>query len=62
MSASEEHSKRKKSKTPVGNKPMPHHPAELARAMFRQADKKMRAEKSAERNYLNSVKLVHIIL
>ena len=42
MSVSETYSKRKKSKVPVGNKPMPHDPAYLARAMFRQADKKIR--------------------
>lgn len=46
MSASETHSKRKKNKESVANKPMPHDPADLARAMFRQADKKMRTEKA----------------
>ena len=42
MSANETHSRRKKSKAPVGNKPMPSDPADLARAMFRQADRKIR--------------------
>ena len=46
MSEREQHSRRKKSKAPAGNKPMPSDPAELARAMFRQADKKIRAEKA----------------
>lgn len=46
MSISEEHSRRKKSKVPVGNKPMPHDPTDLAKAMFSQADKKIRAEKA----------------
>ena len=46
MSASETRSRRKKSKAPVGNKPMSQDPADLARAMFRQADKKMRTEKA----------------
>lgn len=46
MSASEEHSRRKKNKELVDNKPMPHDPADLAKAMFRQADKKMCAEKT----------------
>ena len=46
MSVGEEHSRRKKNKVPVDNKPMPHDPTELARAMFRQADKKIRTEKA----------------
>ena len=46
MSVSEEHSKHKKNKALVGNKPMPSDPADLARAMFRQDDKKMRTEKA----------------
>ena len=45
MSAGEEHSKRKKSKAPVANKPMPSDPADLARAMFIQADRKIRKKK-----------------
>ena len=48
--------KRKRGKAPVGNKPMPSDPADLARAMFRQADRKIR-KKNAEINYLNLVKL-----
>ena len=36
---------------------MPDDPAELAKAMFRQADKKMRTEKSAKINCVNLVKL-----
>lgn len=46
MSVSEEHFRRKKSKAPVGKKPMPHDPVELARVMFRQDDKKIRTEKA----------------
>lgn len=46
MGVSEEHSRRKKNKAPVGNKPVPHDPADLTKAMFRQADKKMRTEKA----------------
>lgn len=46
MSVSETHSKRKKSKAPVGNKPMPHDSTDLAKVMFRQADKKIRTEKA----------------
>ena len=45
MSASETPSKRKKSKAPAGNKLMPSDPAELARAMFIQADRKIRKKK-----------------
>ena len=45
MSASETPSRRKKGKAPAGNKPMPSDPAELARAMFIQADRKIRKEK-----------------
>ena len=46
MSASETPSRRKKSKAPVGNKPMSHDPTDLAKVMFRQADKKIRTEKA----------------
>ena len=45
MSASETPSRRKKSKAPAGNKPMSSDPAELARAMFLQADRKIRKKK-----------------
>ncbi len=45
MSANGEHSRRKKSKAPAGNKPMLSDPAELARAMFIQADRKIRKKK-----------------
>ena len=45
MSASETPSRRKKSKAAVGRKPMPSDPAELARAMFMQADRKIRKKK-----------------
>ena len=45
MSASKIPSRRKKSKAPAGNKPMPSDPAELAMAMFMQADKKIRKKK-----------------
>lgn len=46
MSVSEAHFRRKKNKEPVGNKPMPHDPADLTKAMFRQAVKKMCTEKA----------------
>lgn len=45
MSASKIPSRRKKGKAPVGNKPMPSDPAELAMAMFMQADRKIRKKK-----------------
>ena len=45
MSASKTPSRRKKGKAPVANKPMPSDPAELAMAMFMQADRKIRKKK-----------------